>query len=209
MSAYLYTWNPKRWKWADQPEAICRIGDGEQYDIYWSCGNTKKIVVGDIFFLIKLGVEPKGIIGCGYISSVPYPLPHWDEEKARQGKDCPRYELICCSRCYPRSPLSSSNSYRRGIPRTTGRHKPVVYRFQNPSPANSFQRFSKARHLVFRSQRQTMSGYTRKARARRSRQKPMTEALMRAKHVLSTTAIHVAFAVSILKKSTGRLARTT
>lgn len=94
MSAYLYTWNPKRWKWADQPEAICRIGDGEQYDIDWSCGNTKKIVVGDIFFLIKLGVEPKGIIGCGYISSVPYPLPHWDEEKARQGLSALRTDLL-------------------------------------------------------------------------------------------------------------------
>ena len=94
MSAYLYTWNPKRWKWADQPEAICRIGDGEQYDIYWSCGNTKKIVVGDIFFLIKLGVEPRGIIGCGYISSFPYPLSHWDEEKARQGLSALRTDLL-------------------------------------------------------------------------------------------------------------------
>ena len=94
MSAYLYTWNPKRWKWADQPEAICRIGDGEQYDIYWSCGNTKKIAVGDTFFLIKLGVEPKGIIGCGYISSSPYPLPHWDEEKARQGLSALRTDLL-------------------------------------------------------------------------------------------------------------------
>jgi len=66
MSTYLYTWNPKRWNWADQPEAICRIGDGEQYDMYWSCGNTKKITVGDTFFLIKLGVEPKkGKAGSG------------------------------------------------------------------------------------------------------------------------------------------------
>jgi 5-methylcytosine-specific restriction protein A len=94
MTAYLYTWNPKRWKWADQPEAICRIGDGEPYDIYWSCGNTKKMVIGDIFFLIKLGIEPKGIIGCGYISSLPYPLPHWDEEKARRGLSALRTDLL-------------------------------------------------------------------------------------------------------------------
>ena len=94
MSTYLYTWNPKRWKWADQPEAICRIADEEQYDIYWSCGNTKKIAVGDTFFLIKLGVEPKGIIGCGYVSSFPYPLPHWDEEKARLGLTALRNDLL-------------------------------------------------------------------------------------------------------------------
>ena len=94
MSAYLYTWNPKRWNWVDQPEAICRIGDGEQYDMYWSCGNTKKIIVGDTFFLIKLGVEPKGIIGCGYVSSPPYPLPHWDEEKAKEGLTSLRTDLL-------------------------------------------------------------------------------------------------------------------
>ncbi len=51
----------------------------------WSCGNTKKIIVGDTFFLIRLGVEPKGIIGCGYVSSAPYRVPHWDVEKAKQG----------------------------------------------------------------------------------------------------------------------------
>lgn len=94
MSAYLYTWNPKRWKWVDQPEAICRIGDGEQYNMYWSCGNTKKISAGDIFFLIKLGVEPKGIIGCGYVSSSPYPLPHWDKKKAQEGLTALRTDLL-------------------------------------------------------------------------------------------------------------------
>ena len=94
MKTYLYTWNPKRWKWVDQPEAICRIGDGEQYDMYWSCGNTKKISVGDTFLLIKLGVEPKGIIGCGYVSSSPYPLPHWDDEKANEGLTALRTDLL-------------------------------------------------------------------------------------------------------------------
>jgi 5-methylcytosine-specific restriction protein A len=94
MSAYLYTWNPRRWNWADLPEATCRIGDGEPYDIYWSCGNTKKMVIGDRFFLIKLGMIPKGIIGCGYISSLPYPLPHWDEEKASHGLSALRTDLL-------------------------------------------------------------------------------------------------------------------
>jgi 5-methylcytosine-specific restriction protein A len=94
MSAYLYTWNPRLWKWVDQPEAICRISDGEDYDIAWSCGNTKKIVSGDIFFLMKLGEQPKGIIGCGYISSPTYSLPHWDEEKARRGLSTLRTDLM-------------------------------------------------------------------------------------------------------------------
>ncbi len=94
MSSYLYTWNPERWTWSDQQEAIYRVNNGDQYDIEWSCGNTKRIEVGDTFFLMRLGVEPKGIIGCGYISSQAYPLPHWDEEKAKAGKTALRTDLL-------------------------------------------------------------------------------------------------------------------
>ncbi len=43
---------------------------------------------------MRLGVEPKGIIGCGYISSRAYPLPHWDEEKASEGKTALRTDLL-------------------------------------------------------------------------------------------------------------------
>jgi 5-methylcytosine-specific restriction protein A len=94
MSAYLYTWNPDRWEWVDQIQAIFRIGNGEPYDTYWSCGNTKKIVAGDVFFLMKLGGAPCGIIGCGYILSAPYPRLHWDAAKARQGRSAPRTDLL-------------------------------------------------------------------------------------------------------------------
>lgn len=94
MNAYLYTWNPKKWNWSDLQDAIYRVNNEELYDTYWSCGNTKRIVIGDIFFLIRLGVEPKGIVGCGYISSPPYDLPHWDESKAAEGKTTPRTDLL-------------------------------------------------------------------------------------------------------------------
>jgi 5-methylcytosine-specific restriction protein A len=96
MSAYLYTWNPERWDWSDLQDAIYCVNNGDQfdYDRYWSCGNTKRIEIGDLFFLIRLGVEPKGIIGCGYISSRPYPLPHWEEEKANEGKTALRTDLL-------------------------------------------------------------------------------------------------------------------
>ena len=94
MRTYLYTWNPNRWTWSDQPNAIYRVNNGEQYDMYWSCGNTKRIVSGDRFFLMQLGVEKKGIIACGYISSEPYPLPHWDEQKAQAGQTALRTDLL-------------------------------------------------------------------------------------------------------------------
>lgn len=94
MNAYLYVWNPDKWVWSDQQDAIYRVNNGDQYDIYWSCGNTKRIEIGDLFFLMRLGVEPKGIIGCGYVSSQPYLLPHWDEQKASEGKSALRTDLL-------------------------------------------------------------------------------------------------------------------
>ncbi len=60
----------------------------------WSCGNTKRIDLGDSFFLIRLGIEPKGIIGCGCVTSPPYLFKHWDEEKAKEGKETLRTDLL-------------------------------------------------------------------------------------------------------------------
>jgi 5-methylcytosine-specific restriction protein A len=97
MSAFLYTWNPKRWTWVDHADAIYRVSNGDQYDMYWSCGNTKKIAIGDMFFLMRLGEAPKGIIGCGYVSSLPYELPHWDADKASSGRVALRTDLLFTS----------------------------------------------------------------------------------------------------------------
>lgn len=93
MNAYLYTWNPKKWIWRDLQEAIYRVNNNKIYDMYWSCGNTKRMSTGDLFFLMRLGSKPKGIIGCGYISSEPYHLAHWDEVKAAEGKKTLRTDL--------------------------------------------------------------------------------------------------------------------
>lgn len=93
MPSYIYSWNPKKWNWADQDECIDCVSSGEPFERYWSCGNTKKISIGDRFVLIKLGEEPKGIIGCGYVTSDTYELPHWDEEKASEGRNALRTDI--------------------------------------------------------------------------------------------------------------------
>ncbi|HCT99522.1 MAG TPA: hypothetical protein DF614_05530, partial [Methylococcaceae bacterium] len=66
MASFLYTWNPEYWNWLDFQDAVYRVNNKKQYDIRWSCGKTKRINTGDLFFLMRLGIEPKGIIGCGY-----------------------------------------------------------------------------------------------------------------------------------------------
>ena len=50
MSAYLYIWNPdpkKGWDWRDLQDAISSVKDRGQYDRRWSCGNRKRIALGD------------------------------------------------------------------------------------------------------------------------------------------------------------------
>jgi 5-methylcytosine-specific restriction protein A len=95
MNSYLFTWNPSKWKWTDLPEAVFKVNSGEAYYDYWSCGNTKKIKVGDRFLLMKLGSnQEKGVIGAGQVLSEPYLRPHWDEEKARRGETTLRSDIV-------------------------------------------------------------------------------------------------------------------
>lgn len=93
MSAYLFTWNPKKWIWADQSHAVYLINNGDPYDIRWNCGGTKRIKVGDLFFLMRVGVKPKGIIGCGYVVRDRYEHLHWDADRARRGETAGRNDL--------------------------------------------------------------------------------------------------------------------
>jgi len=94
MRTFLFTWNPSKWKWHDLAEAVFKVTNGEEYNRYWSCGNRKDIRDGDRFLLTRLGVAPKGIIGCGSITSDSYPLIHWDESKASQGIEALRNDLL-------------------------------------------------------------------------------------------------------------------
>lgn len=85
MSTYLFAWNPKRWTWSNLDAQIEQVGLSGHADDRWSSGNTKKISPGSRFFLIRLGVNPKGIIGSGVTLSAPDYGPHWDEDKAAIG----------------------------------------------------------------------------------------------------------------------------
>ena len=51
MSSYLLTWNPKNW---GQEKFDAFFDDFEQGKVLrWSCGTTKKIIVGDNFYLFN------------------------------------------------------------------------------------------------------------------------------------------------------------
>lgn len=86
MSSYLLTWNPKRWDWDDLLEYIKKLKRAGFVTSRWSCGNSKRIQVGDRVYLIRLGKLPKGIFASGIVIKDSYEGVHWDEEKAASGK---------------------------------------------------------------------------------------------------------------------------
>ena len=72
MRAFLFGWNPVKFEWADLDEDIARLRSGEVLEDNWSAASHKAIQPGDRAFVVRVGVEPKGIFASGSISSEPY-----------------------------------------------------------------------------------------------------------------------------------------
>lgn len=77
---YLFVWNPKNWAFATLNEKIEQRQQSGTVTMKWSCISHKKVRPGDRAFLLKLGTEPKGIFGSGYVVSEPFLSPHWSGE---------------------------------------------------------------------------------------------------------------------------------
>jgi len=84
MSGYLLVWNPKRWSWDDLGNKIATIERQGYCSDRWSCGKTRSMAIGDRVFLVRLGLDPKGIMGSGVVTSQPFTDAHWsgDDEDA-------------------------------------------------------------------------------------------------------------------------------
>lgn len=82
--AWLLSWNPTRWDWIDYEDACEDTKYGETYPIDWAC-ISKQPAIGDEIFLIKLGPEPRGIIGHGYVTEESHTAGHFDWEKEEKG----------------------------------------------------------------------------------------------------------------------------
>ena len=93
MASYLLTWNPQKWPWEDIQQDIDEIARKGSVLFRWSCGNSKRIIKGDRVFLLRQGVEPRGILGSGWAESESFEEIHWREEKAKKGRTT-RYILV-------------------------------------------------------------------------------------------------------------------
>ena len=88
-SAYLLTWNPEKWPWSNLPEAAKDLLNGVQLSAgdkgaRWSVVNHG-IKAGDRVFIVRVGTEPKGLVGSGNATSSVYEAPHFSGEQGKTG----------------------------------------------------------------------------------------------------------------------------
>jgi 5-methylcytosine-specific restriction protein A len=72
MNTFLFAWNPDKWEWSDLEQDVKDLAETGIFVDAWSCASHKAVREGDRAYLIKLGKDPKGIMGSGYISSEPF-----------------------------------------------------------------------------------------------------------------------------------------
>ena len=87
MKSILLTWNPGVWEWTDFDKDRNNLLRKGSLPFTWSCGRSRRIEVGDRFFLMLLGKAPqgKGLVGTGLVTREPYEQPHWNEAQAKAG----------------------------------------------------------------------------------------------------------------------------
>lgn len=86
VATYLFAWNPALiWKWPELAKDVRTVARRGHLDTGWNSGRTRAIEVGSRAFLVRVGVEPKGLFGAGYVLEAPEPRVHWRPEKAALG----------------------------------------------------------------------------------------------------------------------------
>ena len=71
------TWNPRVYAWSDLKRDVRKVQREGSMRTRWSCGRSKLIHTGDRVFILRQGVEPRGIVGSGWATSDWYEGPGW------------------------------------------------------------------------------------------------------------------------------------
>jgi 5-methylcytosine-specific restriction enzyme A len=85
MRGFLLTYNPAKSGIDYFEELVSDVETVGEASNNWSCGNRTDLPPGSALFLMRLGVEPKGLVGLGTAVSWPHEELHWDPDKAARG----------------------------------------------------------------------------------------------------------------------------
>jgi len=110
MRTFVFVWNPKKWNWIDLEKKIEIINQTGHVTEDWGVASFKKIQLGDRFFLLRLGVKPKGIIGSGYISSDVFMAKHWNGDNVNIPKVMLDFDVLINAEIDPNLSIDILNS---------------------------------------------------------------------------------------------------
>ncbi len=85
MGTFLLTWNPDRWPWRQYKSMAAQVAAGETVTMDWSTGVRRDLPEGSRLFLLRQGVEPRGIVASGVAAGPVHERPHYDAERAERG----------------------------------------------------------------------------------------------------------------------------
>ena len=84
-TTYLLAWNPKNFAWDRLDEDVKEVAEKGGASSWWSTGTVRNVPVGSRVFLIRLGVDPRGIVGSGYTTGEVTDQEHWQPERRAAG----------------------------------------------------------------------------------------------------------------------------
>ena len=82
-TSWLLIWNPRLFDIASLKAKLKTFAKRRSVKFSWSCSETKAIRKGDRVFLMRVGLEPRGLVGSGYALGAPWEAARWDDEKKR------------------------------------------------------------------------------------------------------------------------------
>ncbi|MFA0531598.1 McrB family protein [Vibrio breoganii] len=78
MSVYLLTWNPKHFSTGGEGSKSGTLEYTHGQEVRWSC-HSQQPNIGDTVYLIRVGIEPRGIVAKGVVSKESYLAEHWSD----------------------------------------------------------------------------------------------------------------------------------
>ena len=80
MATWLLAWNAGKWEWHDYDEICDKASKESPVGFRWSC-HSRKVQIGDEFYLTKVGDLPRGIFAHGTITGDIFEDEHWDKDR--------------------------------------------------------------------------------------------------------------------------------
>lgn len=84
--SFLLTWNPAIYTLDQFRNQLAKVRNGE-LDDRWSAGSRRELPPGSRLYLMRLGLEPKGIVGFGLSTGPIEQDEHYIPERAEEGKE--------------------------------------------------------------------------------------------------------------------------